>query len=100
MLSEAREALQSSSATTSAENHELTERLLSHFDAGPSTAEVQDPVLQTLRAQKIALSLLHRGVQLPAILLDNVGECVFPNQVTKNTVPCVLLNTCDLLVFV
>lgn len=88
MLSEAREALQLNSATTSVDNHQLTERLLSHFEAGPPTAEVEDPLLQTLRAQKIALSLLHRGVQVPATLLDHVGECAVPEQVTKNNMPC------------
>ena len=82
MLSEARVALQTKTATTNAENHQLTERLLSHFEAGPSTAEAQDPLLQTLRAQKLALSLLHRGVQLPASLLDKVGECVVSDQVS------------------
>lgn len=82
MLSEARAALQTKTTAANDENHQLTERLLSHFEAGPSTAESQDPLLQTLRAQKLALSLLHRGVQLPASLLDKVGGCVVSNQVS------------------
>lgn len=81
LLLEARGALQTKTATTGTDNHELTERLLSHFEAGPSTAEGQDPLLQTLRAQKLALSLLHRGIQLPASLLDKVGGSDVPNQV-------------------
>lgn len=81
MLSEATDALQTKTATTSAEHHQLMERLLSHLEAGPSTAEAQDPVLQTLRAQKLALSLLHRGVQLPSILLNKSRLSDAPDQV-------------------
>ena len=82
MLSEARDALHTKAATNG-ESYQLTERLLSHFEAGPSAAEAEDPLLQTLRAQKLALSLLHRGVQLPASLLDKVGGCVVPEQVSR-----------------
>lgn len=82
MLSDARDELQTRTATKDA-SHQLTERLLSHFEAGPSAAEARDPLLQTLRAQKLALSLLHRGVQLPASLLDKVGESTVPEQVSR-----------------
>lgn len=73
--------LQTKTATTSAEHHQLVERLLSHLEAGPSPAEAQDPVLQTLRAQKLALSLLHRGIQLPSTLLNNIRLSDAPDQV-------------------
>ena len=85
MLSEATAALQTKTATTSAEHHQLMERVLSHLEAGPSTAEAQDPVLQTLRAQKLALSLLHRGVQLPTALLNKVELSDAPDQVRCRT---------------
>ena len=94
MLSEARDALQTTTATE-VENHQLTERLLSHFEAGPSTAEAQDPLLQTLRAQKLALSLLHRGVQLPASLLNKVGWCLVPEQVSRTQWPARPFLSCD-----
>ncbi|KAL3130583.1 hypothetical protein ABBQ38_008388 [Trebouxia sp. C0009 RCD-2024] len=80
MLSEATDVLQTKTATTSAEHHQLVERLLSHLEAGPSPAEAQDPVLQTLRAQKLALSLLHRGIQLPSTLLNNIRLSDAPDQ--------------------
>ena len=74
LMSEARDAIQVQAVNNKSEQIQLTERLLSHFEAGPSTAESQDPLLQSLRAQKLALSLLHRGVRLPTSLLDAVGQ--------------------------
>lgn len=65
----------------SSEQCQLTERLLSHFSAGPSTAESTEPLLQTLRAQKLALSLLHRGVSVPSSLLEKVGEHALHDKV-------------------
>ena len=57
------------------------ERLLSHFEAGPSTRESQDPMQQTLRAQRLALNLLHRGVRLPPNLLEKAGAPSLCKQV-------------------
>lgn len=81
MLAEATDAVQRKPATTSPEHQQLMQRLLSHLEAGPSTAEAEDPLLQTLRAQKLALSLLHRGVQLPSSLLNKVNLPDAPDQV-------------------
>lgn len=53
------------------------ERMLSHFEAGTSASpSSEDPQQQQLRAQKLALNLLSRGVRLPQNLLDIVHNGV------------------------
>ena len=79
MLSEAKEALQVKRASdgSASEQQQLMDRLLSHFEAGPSGSEgcLEDPsVQQQLLAQKLALSLLSRGVRPSKTVLDNVGS--------------------------
>jgi hypothetical protein len=81
MLSEAREALAADTASAgfASEQQQLMERLLSHHEAGTSASGSEgctpDPSPQhQLRAQKIALSLLSRGVRLPQSVLDSVGN--------------------------
>ncbi len=83
MLSEAREALAANTASAgfATEQQQLMERLLSHHEAGTSGSAsgsegcTPDPSPQhQLRAQKLALSLLSRGVRLPQSVLDSVGN--------------------------
>ena len=81
LLSEAREALaaDTASAGLASEQQQLMERLLSHHEAGTSASASEgctpgsSPQHQ-LRAQKLALSLLSRGVRLPQSVLDSVGN--------------------------
>ena len=75
VLYKAKEALQTRTPTdTSADEHQqLLDRLTSHFEAGTSTEPAAQPEIQQLRAQKLALSLLSRGLRLPQSLLDEVG---------------------------
>lgn len=81
ILSEAREALAADKAAAgfASEQQQLMERLLSHHEAGTSASGSEgytpDPSPQhQLRAQKLALSLLSRGVRLPQSVLDSVGN--------------------------
>ncbi|DBA90498.1 hypothetical protein WJX77_002407 [Trebouxia sp. C0004] len=81
MLSEAREALaaNTASAGSASEQQQIMERLLSHHEAGTTASGREgctpDPSPQhQLRAQKLALSLLSRGVRLPQSVLDSVGN--------------------------
>lgn len=84
-LHELKHTLQTSaSASTDADQQHLVQRLLSHYEAGPSGLEAQ-PAAGQLRAQMCSLGLLARNVQLPHSLLKSAGIRNHTAKVKRHT---------------